>query len=296
MEVSAKALVLLLVFYFGSCCSEKITKIGDREVRLFHTEETFINAYLKCKSHGMQMVVVEDFKKYSALLDLSKEFQIVEFWIGAIRLNNIWMWLPSGQPLRFTAWPSDEPEAVEERNCAVHYFKNKPHAWGNFNCNYTFSFICEESDEHVALQEKEKNITELITKAMENRNELEKKERSLQELMSTKSNLLYQMKEKDNTIEEFAKRRITNIPTRVEKPQPGVDYCRGVEMDLKNQMSAKDLEIDHLTFKNQTYLFGLVVLPFVLFSAFMYYYTKKISSYTSSIDYNNQMLPMYGKY
>lgn len=234
MVVSIKLIIFFATILCGYSTAQTVAKIGDREVKVFKSEEVFVNAHKICRSHGMQLLMVENYQKDVESSDLAQTFGLKKFWIGGHRVGGQWIWLPTGNPITYLAWRQPtEPDSVAGRDCIAHFFEGRANMWANVRCDNANAFICEETDLNITLKEDQRKLMDLKTKGLQI--QLEVRDQMVKELHLSHSDLQYQLSRKDQRINEMRTKQIDLEDALIDKEKK-ITQMLAVETELRGQL------------------------------------------------------------
>lgn len=121
--------------------------IGGREVIVMQGEEvaSWQTAYERCRSLGMQLIVISSQEEDDQVLKLMLEIKLKETWLGANMLGrDSFVWIATGKQLDYTNWDAGEPNRIgANEKCLIRY--DRLQSWNDIDCNPKRAFICQET-------------------------------------------------------------------------------------------------------------------------------------------------------
>ncbi|XP_066252550.1 perlucin-like protein [Euwallacea similis] len=129
---------------------------ADKQYYIYPDQETFIGAWIGCKSAGMKLANVESLNDQTALekaISHSADKSNTGYWIGAATAvfnDNGWYWLDAEVKMTYSNWGTGQPRYSEddaETGYCVrvgNFYKiSESSKWENIDCNSKLYYICE---------------------------------------------------------------------------------------------------------------------------------------------------------
>ncbi|XP_059223885.1 lectin subunit alpha-like [Stomoxys calcitrans] len=138
------------------------------------TNYNWLQAFDQCARQGLQLAVVDNASKNSALTALLRLVfgSSPDLWIGhhdefntKVDKNRLWFSPFSGLPISFSNWASIQPDNNNQNEHCVQISRVMNYQWNDAFCEHKFGFICEHSPRSqisVARESTQENVNEFI--------------------------------------------------------------------------------------------------------------------------------------
>ncbi|XP_062583691.1 type-2 ice-structuring protein-like [Saccostrea cucullata] len=117
---------------------------GKKQYLQIKDKIKWIDAQLECKKLGAKLAEIETTQENAFLKNYAKENNYGNAFIGGTDAfsHNTWRWSTTFEPITFSDWAPGKPDASTRDEClALNTIYDM--SWDDFECDASFSFICE---------------------------------------------------------------------------------------------------------------------------------------------------------